>query len=164
MTFNNEEEYRQWIATELPNHLGQEWTILYGKNVSDIVLCLDSDTQPLILFVEVKYHKTSHGRIGFGNAAGKGYQTEILLKRPIYLERYLRWLITDQDSEQSLLFTNEDVRNNCAGEIKEGKQNNFTNQLFKKNKTRCFKLEDAPQQIAKWVKGEQSQRVAAQDR
>jgi hypothetical protein len=164
MKFNNEEEFRQWVAAELPKHLGQRWTVLHGKNVSDIVLCRDDDTQPLILFVEVKYHKTSHGRIGFGNASGRGYQTEILLKRPFYLERYLRWLVTDQDSEQCLFFSNDDVRNNCAGEIKEGKQNNFTSGLFEKNRTRCFKLADAPQQIAKWAKGEQPQQGAPPDR
>lgn len=164
MKFNNEEEFRQWIVTELPNHLSQRWIVLHGKNVSDIVLCQEDDTQPLILFVEVKYHKTSHGRIGLGNASGKGYQTEILLKRPLYLERYLRWLVTDQDSEQCLLFTSDDVRKNCAREIKEGKQNNFISGLFGKNRSRCFALADAPQQIAKWAKGERSQQAGFSNR
>lgn len=73
MKFNSEEEFRQWVASELPKHLAQGWTVMHGKNVSDIVLCWDDEIHPLILFVEAKYHKTSHGRIGFGNASGKGY-------------------------------------------------------------------------------------------
>jgi len=107
----------------------------------------------LILFVETKYHKFANGRIGFGNASGKGYQTEILRKRPLYLEKCLRWIVVDQDSERCLFFTNQDVRRNCAGgKISEGKQNYFTPGLFYKNKAFCFKLDDAPRRIAKWAK------------
>jgi hypothetical protein len=152
MKFNNEEDFRRWIVSELSKLLGEEWVVLHGKNVSDLVLCRNDLKQPLILFIEAKYHKSAHGRIGFGSASGKGYQPEILLKRPLYLERYLRWIIADQDSERCLFFTNNDVRNNCAGEIKGGKQNNFTNGLFDKNKSRCFPLIDAPQRITIWAK------------
>jgi hypothetical protein len=66
VTFSNEEEFRRWIVAKLPTHLGQEWTVLLGKNLSDIVLCWNRDTMPLILFVEVKYHRANHGRIGIG--------------------------------------------------------------------------------------------------
>lgn len=151
MKFKNEEEFRKWIVEELPKHLEKNWVVLHGKNVSDIILCRNDQANPLILFVEAKYHKSAHGRIGFGNASGKGYQTEILLKRPLYLERYLRWIVADEDSERCLFFTNNGVRENCAGEIKEGKQNNFTFGLFDKNETHCFTLTDAPQRIAKWA-------------
>lgn len=151
MKFNNEEEFRRWIVGELPTHLGQEWTVIHGKNVSDVVLCRNDENRPLILFVEVKYHKVAHGRIGFGNATGKGYQTEILLRQPIYLEKYLRWIIADQDSEQCLFFTNDDVRSNCAGRIEEGKQNNFRNRLFDKNKVGCFDIIKTPLRIAEWA-------------
>jgi hypothetical protein len=152
MKFNNEEEFRQWIVGQLPHLLGDRWLVLHGKNVSDIVLCRNDAMAPLILFVEAKYHKASHGRIGFGNQSGKGYQTEILLRKPLYLEKYLRWIVADAESEQFLFFTNDDVRNNCAGEIKEGKQNNFTNGLFEKNRARLFNLENAPTVIAEWAK------------
>ena len=64
----------------------------------------------------------------------------------------MRWLVCDHDSERCLFFTNEDVRNNCAGRIEEGKQNNFTNRLFDKNKSRCFSLIEAPLKIIKWAK------------
>lgn len=152
MKFNNEEEFRRWIVKKLPQHLEQDWKVLHGKNVSDIVLCWDRESQPLIMFVEVKYHKTKHGRIGFGDGKGRGYQTELLIKKPMYTEKYLRWIVADQDSEQCLFFTNDDVRKNCAGEIKQGKHNNFTSKLFEKNKNICFNFNEAPQHIAEWAR------------
>lgn len=152
MKFKNEEEFRLWILRELPSHLSDRWLVLHGKNVSDIVLYRNDDQAPLILFVEAKYHKASHRRIGFGNQSGKGYQPEILLKKPAYLEKYLRWIIADEESGMCLFFSNDDVRKNCVGEIKEGKQNNFTSGLFEKNRTRLFTLTDIPRVIAEWAK------------
>ncbi len=152
MKFKNEEEFRRWIVEELPNHLGKEWIVLQGKNVSDIVLCWNNADQPLLIFIEAKYHKARHGRIGFGDGKGRGYQTEVLLKRPAYLEKYLRWIIADQDSGQCLFFTNDDVRSNCAGEIRQGKQNNFTARLFDKNTDQCFDVAETPRVIADWAK------------
>lgn len=155
MKFNNEEEFRRWIVAELPKYLGQEWTVLQGKNVSDIVMCWNSEIRPLIMFIEAKYHKAKHGRIGFGGGKGKGYQTELLLKKPLYTEKYLRWIVADQDSEQCLLFDNDDVRNNCAKQIRAGKHNNFTSGLFKKNRNLCFNLREAARRIAAWAKENQ---------
>jgi hypothetical protein len=152
MKFENEEDFRQWLVSQISVLVGEKWSILHGKNVSDVVLCKNDKIQPLILFVEVKYHKSTHGRIGFGNGSGKGYQPEILLKEPLYLEKYMRWVIADDNSERCLLFTNNDVRNNCAGRIEEGKQNNFTNRLFDQNKAFSFAISDAPLHIAEWVR------------
>ncbi len=152
MKFENEEKFRRWIVAELPTFLNESWIVIFGKNISDIVLCWNNIDNPLLLFIEVKYHKSSHGRIGFGDGKGLGYQTELLLKSPAYTERYMRWIIGDQDSCKCLLFENNDVRENCAGEIKTGKQNNFTNGLFKKNASICFDLPDSPRRIAEWAK------------
>lgn len=152
MKFNNEEEFRGWIVAELPKLLGNEWMVLQGKNVADIVLCYNGENRPLILFIEAKYHKTSHGRIHLGGAKGRGFQVEFLIKRPLYIEKYLRWIVADQDSERCLFFNNADVRENCAGEIKQGKHNNFTNRLFEKSMSRDFDIGDAPRRIADWAK------------
>jgi hypothetical protein len=152
VTFSNEEEFRRWIVAKLPTHLGQEWTVLLGKNLSDIVLCWNRDTMPLILFVEVKYHRANHGRIGIGSGKGKGYQAEFLLKKPLYLERNLRWVVADQESEKCLFFDNDDVRENSAGQIQDGKQNNFTKNVFEKKDSLCFSLEEAPRRIAEWAR------------
>ena len=72
MKFNNEEDFRKWIISKLPNYLTEGWVILRGKNVSDIVLCWNDEVAPLIMFIETKYHKSKHGRIGFGDNKGKG--------------------------------------------------------------------------------------------
>jgi hypothetical protein len=107
---------------------------------------------PLILFVEVKYHKAAHGRIGFGDGAGKGYQPEILRKKPEYLERYMRWLIADNESKTCLFFRNKEVRENSAGPIKKGKQNNFKSGLFKNNSNGRFDITEAPKVVSEWAK------------
>lgn len=151
MKFVNEKEFREWIVIEVSKLLDENWVVLHGKNVSDVVLCKNDQSRPLMLFVEAKYHQTKHRRTGFGNGSGAGYQPEILLKRPLYLEKYMRWIIVDQDSERCLLLANSDVRNNCAREIKEGKQNNFTRGLFNKNEANCFNIVEVPLRIAEWA-------------
>lgn len=114
-------------------------------------MCYNDSNQSFIAFIEVKYHKSSHGRIGFGNGQGQGFQPEILKKRPNYFEKYMRWVIASSESSLCLFFSNEDVRNNCANKIEEGKQNNFTNNLFEKNKSMAFKIEKIPSTIVDWL-------------
>jgi hypothetical protein len=151
MSFLNEMAFRQWLVDELSKYLMTPWQILRGKNLADIILCYDDQTRPLILFIEVKYHKVRHGRIGFGNGEGLGYQPEILQKKPAFLERYMRWLIADDISNTCLFFTNGEVRNNCAANIREDKQNNFVYNLFEKNRELLFPIDDAPELISKWA-------------
>lgn len=152
MDFKNEEDFRRWLVDEVSIFLGNKWIVLQGKNVSDIVIFNNESDRPSMLFVEVKYHKSSHGRIGFGNSNGEGYQVEILMRRPLYLEKNLRWLIANQDLGQCLFLTNDDIRNNAAGEIAKGKQNNLSSGLFESNKDKLLNFTGAVKVIVNWAK------------
>lgn len=126
--------------------------VFRGKNVSDIVIFKQDSHAPLILFIEVKYHKAKHGRISIGGAGGAGYQPEYLQRKPDYLERYLRWLVADEETQQCVWLTNEDVRKYAANGIATGKHNNFGNRLFKDSTIPRFALADSPQHVSDWIK------------
>jgi len=149
--FSSEEHFREWLIEELCETLPEDWQLLRSKNVSDIILCHGND-YPVACFLEVKYHKSNHRRIGFGNGRGKGFQPEILIKRPIYFERNMRWIIANEKGD-CLFFDNNDVRNNSAGgSVSHDKQNNFVSKLFEKNQSKCFRILDCAEKICKWLK------------
>ncbi len=152
MKFENEEDFRSWIHEELSKQLGEKWIVLHAKNVSDIIVCRNASEKPFAAFIEVKYHKSMHGRIGFGSGKGKGFQPEILERGPLYFEKYMRWVIADNDSEKYLFFSNAEVRKNSAGgKIEKGKQNNFVYGLFEKNANITSHISDCPLRVAEWL-------------
>jgi len=120
-----------------------------GKNVADILVSWQDEENPVLIFLEVKYHKKIHGRTGFGNHKGEGYQVEYLRNKMPYLEKHLRWVIGDEASDSALILTNEEVRKYPAGGIiREGKQNNFHSGFFKKEKLNAVPMADLPRKLA----------------
>ena len=153
MIFTSEENFRQWLISQTTPLLGASWRILSSKNVSDIIFANSDATKPVALFLEVKYHKINHARIGFGDANGNGFQSEILMKSPLYFEHHMRWIIGDEKSGKCLFFTNKDVRENAAAKsIKYGKQNNFRNELFTKCSQQAFDISMSPIMVFQWSK------------
>jgi len=85
--------------------------ILDNKNIADIVICKNGDDQALF-FIEVKHLKPSMGRLGFGGKDGRGYQPEILTKRPDYFESNLLWAMYSEmhdDNDGIVLITTEQL-------------------------------------------------------
>lgn len=153
MKFTNEENFRQWLINQTAPLLGTSWQILSSKNVSDIIIAKQDANRPVALFLEVKYHKQNHARIGIGNDVGNGFQPEILIKKLDYFESHMRWLVADEVTEKCLFLTNKDVRDNAAGKaIRIGKQNNFKNGLFNKLALQAFDISMAPVLILHWTK------------
>ena len=157
MKFASEEDFRQWIISQTIPLLGISWRVLSSKNVSDIIITNTSLSHPVALFLEVKYHKINHARIGIGDAYGNGFQPEILMKSPPSFEHHMRWIIGDELTEKCLFFTNKDVRDNAAAKsIKTGKQNNFVNDLFNKCSQQAFDISIAPIMVLQWSKNYQA--------
>ncbi|MCL0077041.1 hypothetical protein M1O12_03355 [Dehalococcoidia bacterium] len=103
-----------------------------------------------MVFVEVKLYKGSHGRIGIGDGEGKGFQPEILSKRPAYFDRYLRWVISDENGK--CVFANNEAVSKylMAGKITDGQQNNISPKIFDKEGT--IEISDIADMIIDYLK------------
>lgn len=156
LQFENEEKLRDWLVNELRKKIeGDDFKVLDSKNVSDVLICKEGD-HPLLLFIEIKLYKLSHSRIGIGNSQGKGFQPEILLKRPIYFDRYLRWLIV-HEAGQCVFLNNETVNKYLIrGHITEGQQNNINPNIFEEEES--IGLENVAEEIIKWLVNVQKRR------
>ena len=106
--------------------------LLNNKKAVDILICRNGE-QPALFFLEVKYHKKKHGRLGFGSRNGIGFQPEILTKQPEYFESNLRWIIANEShNDIGIIFTNSQIIRQyiSGGEIGQ-KFNNIQNKIFK---------------------------------
>ena len=152
--FSNESEFRDWVQSELQARLerqGDSYLVLQSKNVNDIIVCKNKQDGPLALFIEVKYAKGSSGRIGVGDGNGRGFQPEILIRRPDYFERYTRWLVASEGGV-AVLVDCDTLRGHAVGGVfARGKQNNVRPTVFDAA-NQPFPLGNAPAQVAEWVK------------
>ena len=111
------------------------FTLFDSKNVSDIVICRNI-LIPKIFFIELKHHKESTGRIGFGDISGNGYQPEILKNQPKYLEENLIWVFTrENDNKYYISHSSECIEHVSGGGLKDNSSNNFSTNIFKKIKS-----------------------------
>lgn len=140
--FSKEDDLRDWLLKEVQDRINREslnFKVLESKNVSDIIICKESKLNPFVVFIEVKLYKRSSNRIGVGQGGegkkGEGFQPEILIKRPAYFDKYLRWVICNEDGE-CVFADNQLVINHAVGGIiTKGKQNNINTKIFNKEKT-----------------------------
>jgi hypothetical protein len=147
LVFKSESAFRDWICDQLRERLREGWHVMMGRNVADILVSRQDMDQPVLVFLEVKYHKKIHGRIGIGNQRAGGYQLEYLMTPIPYLEKHLRWVVADEARESAVLLTNEEVRRYAANGIGQGKQNNFQNDLFRKEALDHIPLIDLPARL-----------------
>ncbi len=151
--FANEGQYRDWVQNQLESLLvsaGPQYLVLRSKNVNDIIVCKSSNGRDVALFVEVKYHRASFGRIGLGDGRGQGFQPEILARRAAYFERYVRWLI-GSEAHVAVLVTSQTLRRFAVGgDYREGKQNNIQPGIFGPE-NRPFPLDESAKAVAEWV-------------
>jgi hypothetical protein len=154
--FNNERELRDWLLNEVRNEISGErlsFQVLESKNVNDIVICKESEP-PALALIEVKLYKGSSGRIGIGQGKegkkGKGFQPEILTKRPVYFDRYLRWVICNENGK--CVFANNKVviKHAAGGKVAQGKQNNISTNIFNKEKT--IDISKIADELIAWLK------------
>lgn len=130
--FENEIEFENHVRSLITAHIAskyQDLVLLQNKDVVDIILCKNSET-PSIFFLEAKYYTARKNRMGFGDAKGNGFQTEILSRRPAFFDANMRWVFGTEENDQYYILTNDQASEFICGGIIGEKQNNFQLRLF----------------------------------
>lgn len=130
---NNETEFENHIRQIIQHEIltsNLDLTLLTNKKAVDIVICRNNPN-PTIFFLEIKYHKINHGRLGFGQGKGAGFQPEILSRRPDIFETNLRWIIGSEESDKYFLLDNSELSNFLQGGGVGDKFNGIQKKLFK---------------------------------
>lgn len=135
MNFGNEAELETHIRRLIGEYVTAVDPTVYAlknKKAVDILLCKDAPI-PELFFIEVKYHQSKHGRLGFGGAKGGGFQPEIVSRKPFYFEKNLRWVLASEEHEPGkvLFITSDVVRKYLAGGKVGEKFNNFQRKIFR---------------------------------
>lgn len=135
MAYSNEREFENYIRSLILTHITAHDPTIYplnNKKAVDILICKDGRT-PELFFIEVKYHQTHHGRLGFGGGKGGGFQPEIVSRKPDYFEKNLRWVLACQGHEQGkvLFVTSSIIRDYLSGGVVAEKFNNFQKRIFR---------------------------------
>lgn len=112
----------------LSSHL--EFQLYDFKKAVDILVAKNG-INPQLYFIEVKYHKRRHGRLGFGQGQGAGFQPEVLRNRTDYFENNLIWILGHEEREGYWLVNNETLRNYLNGGGVGEKYNGIQMKLFR---------------------------------
>lgn len=136
MAFESERELEAYIRKIIDKHVTFEHPNIYAlenKKAVDILICKDGP-EPALFFIETKFHKINHGRLGFGSRNGGGFQPEIVRRKPEYFERNLRWVLASEKHEpEKVLFIPSDIiRQYVSGSDVGDKFNNIQPAIFQK--------------------------------
>lgn len=135
MTFQTEKEFEAHIRRLIKNRVTKLDPAVYAlknKKAVDIIVCRDTP-KPRLFFIEVKFHRPNHGRLGFGGGKGGGFQPELMIRKPAYFERNLRWALASETHQPGkvLFLTSAMVRKYVSGGKVEKKFNNIQVKLFR---------------------------------
>jgi hypothetical protein len=119
----------------------------------DILICKNG-TKPDLFFIEVKYHRHSHGRLGFGHAKGGGFQPELLINNPSYFRSNMRWILGVEDKDGYLLMTNDEITQSVNGGKVEQKYNGIRTKIF--NESKFLSATELKKEISRWIGIQQS--------
>ncbi len=153
MQFNNESEFERHIRQLIGERITTNHPEIYAlenKKAVDILICRDSDV-PKIFFLEIKFHKVNHGRLGIGSSDGRGFQPEILTRKPVYFERNLMWVLGNQENDNSyLLVSSNSIRSYLAGNEISNKHNNIQARIFREE--RWLDEDEFVDKLTGWLK------------
>ena len=135
MTYQTESEFETHIRRLIKNRVTKSDPAVYtlkSKKAVDIIVCRDTPS-PELFFIEVKFHKPNHGRLGFGHAKGGGFQPEIMNRRTAYFEENLRWVLASESHQRGkvLFLTSETLRKYISDGKVEQKFNNIKVRVFR---------------------------------
>lgn len=130
---HSEIEFENHLRNEILSPLLMEYDEyqLYDFKKAVDVLIAKNGTAPQLYFIEVKYHKRNHGRLGFGQGRGAGFQPEVLRNRTDYFENNLIWILGHEEREGYWLVDNETLRNYLNGGGVGEKYNGIQLRLFR---------------------------------
>jgi hypothetical protein len=124
--FKNEADFEDYLRTIIKDNVvkisNSNLKILKNRGIADIVICRHGK-YPSVFFIECKFHKIKHGRIGFGSAKSSGIQPEILSNELVYFESNLRWAIAHEDNEGVVFEPSSFIKDHVSGGSVEEKYN-----------------------------------------
>lgn len=153
MNYEDEREFEASIRKQIKNKITKPHPGIYAlenKKAVDIILCKDTP-KPSLYFLEVKFHKQNHGRLGFGHSKGGGFQPELLKLRPTFFERNLRWVLASEIHQPGRIWfvDSETIRAFVAGGEVGPKFNNIQTKLFKEHPS--LSRDEFVQELLHWV-------------
>ncbi|SFR83967.1 hypothetical protein [Maribacter stanieri] len=127
--------------TEFENHIRQnilsevlankeEFKLFNFKKAVDVLIAKNG-INPKLCFIEIKFHKKNHGRLGFGQGKGAGFQPEVLKDKTTYFEENMRWILGHEDSEQYWFVDNNSIRQYLNGDKVDEKYNGIKIKFFR---------------------------------
>lgn len=130
---NNETEFENHIRQNILKEILAEkeaFKLFNFKKAVDVLIAKNGK-DPKLFFIEIKYHKKSHGRLGFGQGKGAGFQPEVLKDKTTYFEGNMRWILGHEDSEQYWFVDNDTIRQYLNGDTVGEKYNGIKIKFFK---------------------------------
>ena len=154
MQFKTEAELEKYIRKLIANRITKKNKNIYAlknKKAVDILICRDG-RKPMLFFIEVKYHRKAHGRLGFGGGKGGGFQPEIVSRKPRYFEKNLRWIMASEEHPNTgvLFLDSETVRKHISGGEVGEKFNNIQKRIF--SEVTGYKEKQLVTELGKWLK------------
>jgi hypothetical protein len=119
------------ISEAIPNN--ETYKLFNFKKAVDVLIAKNG-IEPKLFFIEIKYHKKSHGRLGFGQGKGAGFQPEVLKEKTDYFENNMRWILGHEDSEDFWLADNSIIREYLNADVVGEKYNGIRTRFFKEVK------------------------------
>lgn len=147
----NETAFESHIRKHILLHILSEnknYKLFNFKKAVDVLIAKNG-LNPELYFLEIKYHKKSHGRLGFGHGKGGGFQPEVLRENTIYFENNLRWILGNEDSEDYWFVDNSTLRKYLNGNAVGEKYNGIKLKFFKEVKS--ITKEELINEIKTWL-------------
>ena len=165
MTYRNESDFESYLRGLIADRVTKTNPSIYAlknKKAVDILICRDCP-QPALYFIEVKYHRAAHGRLGFGSGNGGGFQPEIVSAKPAYFESNLRWVLASEEHENGkvLFLPSEVIRRYIAGGEVGDKFNNIQRKIFQAE--RWITEKEFVEQLGQWLGLHDAQPGSQQD-
>lgn len=151
MKFVSEKEFEVHLRKHIISPLLKKHHAFYlmeNKKAVDILICKNG-IEPALFFIEVKYHRHNHGRLGFGHAKGGGFQPELLMKSPNYFQSNMRWILGVEDQDGYLFMTNDEIVKSVSNGKVEKKYNNIRTKIFKERT--LLTSSELIAEITKWL-------------
>ncbi len=133
MQFESEREFEAHIRELIDKKIlpfDKDLVMIRNKKAVDILICRNGKKTALY-FIEIKYDKTNHGRLGTGHGKGGGIQPEILRLQPDYFKKQMRWILGAESQDGYWVLNNKELRTYIAGKELGEKYNNIQTRLFR---------------------------------
>lgn len=148
---NNETEFENHIRQDILTEIladRKAFKLFNFKKAVDVLIAKNGN-DPKLFFIEIKYHKESHGRLGFGQGKGAGFQPEVLKAKTTYFEDNMRWILGHEDSEQYWFVDNDTIRQYLNGDKVGEKYNGIKIKFFRE--VQSFSKLELKKQLELWI-------------